>query len=126
MPPPSPEVLVENLRRTLHAGIAHYAALRREALRDGLEDELLDLSMLLGLEWPCAAAADELQRHRQRLEPLLDSLMEAAREDQQATRERRDAAIAKGGNAGRVKTVTVAVDRWLERWLSGREAGRLP
>jgi uncharacterized protein YicC (UPF0701 family) len=126
MPPPSPEVLVENLRRTLHVGIAHYAALRREALRDGLEDELLDLSLLLGLEWPGAAAADELQRHRRRLEGLLDSLIDAAREDQQATRERRGAALAKGADASRVRTITLAVDRWLERWLSGPPSGRMP
>lgn len=126
MPPPSPEVLVENLRRTLHANIPHYAALRLEALRGEVEDELVELGFLLGLEWPCAAAENELKGHQSQLEILLDSLTDAAREDQQATGEQREAARKRGDDAGAVRAVTASVDRWLERWLSGREAGRLP
>ena len=124
MPPPSPEVLVENLRRTLHANIAHYAALGHEALRDAVEDEMLELGLLLGLEWPCAATEDERQAQRQRLELLLDSLMEAAREDQLATCERRAAAQSAGAAASAVPVVTAAVDRWLERWLSAKGTKR--
>jgi hypothetical protein len=122
MPSPSPEVVVENLRRTLRGNIAYYAALRREALKGEIEDEIVELSFLLGLEWP----ADKARDHQGRLAGLLDSLCEAAREDQQATYERRAAAAQDGTAPEAVPAVTAAVDRWLERWLSGKEAGRGP
>jgi hypothetical protein len=122
MPSPSPEVVVENLRRTLRSSIAYYAALRREALKGEIEDEIVELSFLLGLEWP----AEETPDHQARLAGLLDSLCEAAREDQQATYDRRAAAAGHGGAADAAPAVTAAVDRWLERWLSGKEAGRAP
>ncbi|HWI28394.1 MAG TPA: hypothetical protein VN668_15585 [Stellaceae bacterium] len=118
MPSPSPEVVVENLRRTLHGNIAHYAALRLETLSGGVEDELVELALMLGLE--CTAD------RRQPLGLLLDSLCEAAREDQQATYEQREAARSGGVNINAVPAMTASVDRWLERWLSARGTGRLP
>jgi hypothetical protein len=126
MPSPSPEVVVENLRRTLHASIPHYAALRAEALREDLEDELIELGHLLGIEWPAPASADERQAHRQRLQALLDTLAEAAREDQRVRHEKREAMKARGEDADALAPATTAVDRWLERWLSGKESNRLP
>jgi hypothetical protein len=126
VPSPSPEVVVENLRRTLHASIPHYAALGVDALHGDLEDELIDLGQLLGIEWPAPASEAELQEHRQRLQRLLDTLTAAAREDQRVRYERREAMKAQGA-AGRADTpATEAVDRWLERWLSGKEGKRLP
>jgi hypothetical protein len=121
MPSPSPEVVVENLRRTLRGNIAHYAALGREALSGELEDELVELSFLLGLEWPGTGSAEERQAHRQRLSTLLDGLCAAAREDRQEAHERQASAPAAAA-----PVVTAAIDRWLERWLSGKESGRLP
>lgn len=122
MPSPSPEVVFENLRRTLHGNAAHYAALSAEALRGDPADEVMELSLLLGLEWPGPAEAPAIAR----LGRLLDSLCDAARADQQATLERREAARRLEGSAEAVPPVTEAIDRWLERWLSGKEAGRLP
>ncbi len=122
MPSPSPEVVVENLRRTLHSNAAYYAALSAEALRGDRADELMELSLLLGLEWPGPAEAAAIAR----LGCLLDSLCDAARADQQATLERREAARRVEGGEEALATVTEAIDRWLERWLSGKEAGRLP
>lgn len=122
MPSPSPEVVFENLRRTLHGHACYYAALSAEALRGDRADELMELSLLLGLEWPRPADTAAIAR----LGRLLDSLCDAAREDQQATLERREAARHVEGRAEAVASVTEAIDRWLERWLSGKEAGRLP
>jgi hypothetical protein len=121
MPPPSPEVVVENLRRTLRSNLAHYAALGREALSGELEDELVELSFVLGLEWPGSGSAEERHAYRQRLGALLDGLCAAAREDRQAAHERPAGAAAQAA-----PPVTTAIDRWLERWLSGKESGRLP
>lgn len=119
MPAPSPEKVVENIRRTLHAGIPHFAALLADAPGGDRQDELVELGSLLGLEWPSP-------EQRSRIEILLDTLMNAAREDQQATCERREAARMSGADADAVPMVTAAVDRWLDRWLSGKEANRLP
>ena len=105
MPSPSPEVVIENIRRTLHASIAHYAALLPDAICDTAEDELFDLAQLLGIEWA--------EAERARVSLLLRTLAEAALEDQQATHRQR-------------APVTTSVDRWLERWWSGKEAGRMP
>jgi hypothetical protein len=67
------------------------------------------------------------QRDRRQLSALLDSLMAAAREDQAAMYQRRiSKMMATDTNDDAVPAVTAAVDRWLERWLSGKEAGRLP
>ncbi len=121
MPSPSPEVVFENLRRTLHSNVAYYAALSAEALRGDRADELVELSLMLGLEWPGPAEAAGAQLGR-----LLDSLCDAAREDQEATLERREASRRVGGEVEAVAPVTEAIDRWLQRWLSGKEAGRLP
>ncbi len=126
MPSPSPEVVVENLRRTLHAGIPHYAALCADALRDDLEDELIELGHLLGVEWPEPASEDERREHRKRLQALLDTLAEAAREDQRVRYERRAAMKVQGDGGEAAAPTTAAVDRWLERWLSGKEGKRLP
>jgi hypothetical protein len=126
MPSPSPEVVVENLRRTLHAGIPHYAALSAETLRADLEDEMIELGHLLGIEWPEPASEDERREHRKRLQALLDTLVEAAREDQRARYERRETMTARGDAGEAASPTTAAVDRWLERWLSGKEGKRLP
>lgn len=125
MPPPSPEKVVENIRRTLHASIPHYAALFGEALDGEAEDELVELGLLLGVEWPSAASADR-KGPQKRLATLLRSLAKAAREDRQATYERHAAARRAGADADAVPMVTTAVDGWLDRWLSGKEANRLP
>lgn len=126
MPSPSPEVVVENLRRTLHASIPHYAALRADALRGDLEDELIELGHLLGIEWPGPDADSAHQEHRRRLEALLETLAEAAREDQRARYEKREAMKRRGEPPEAAAPETASVDRWLERWLSGKEAKRLP
>ena len=58
---------------------------------------------------------------------LLDSLMAAAREDHEAMYQRRISKMMASDPAGDPLTpITAAVERWLERWLSGKEAGRLP
>jgi hypothetical protein len=105
VPSPSPEAVVENIRRTLHAGIGHYAALLPEAICGEAEDEMFDLAQLLGIDWTEAA--------RPGVSALLRTLAQAALEDQQAASQQR-------------APVTTAVDRWLERWFSGKEAGRMP
>lgn len=124
MPPPSPEKVVENIRRTLHASLPHYAALFAETLRDVGDDELVELSFLLGLEWPRGGSSTKAKRQRKRIETLLRTLSEAAREDQQATYERHEAARASGAEASAVRPVTAATDHWLERWLTGKERKR--
>jgi hypothetical protein len=124
MPPPSPEKVVENIRRTLHAGLAHYAALFAETLHDVGEDELVELSLVLGLEWPRGGATNKAKRQRQRIETLLRTLSEAAREDRQASYERHAAATVSGTGSAAVPLVTAATDQWLERWLTGKERKR--
>lgn len=124
MPPPSMEMVVENIRRTLHASLTHYAALFPETLHEAGEDELVELSLLLGLEWPRAGSASAVKREQKRIGLLLRTLSEAAREDQQATYEKREAARASGADPGAVPLVTVATDHWLERWLTGKERQR--
>ena len=54
MPAPSPEVVVENLRRSLHEAIPFYAQLRPEAVANQMKDDLLELALLLGMEWASA------------------------------------------------------------------------
>lgn len=121
MPPPSPEKVVENIRRTLHASVAHYAALFAETLQAVGEDELVELSLLLGLEWPGGGSTAKAKRQRKRVETLLRTLSEAAREDQQATYERCAAARMSGTP---LQPVTAATDHWLDRWLTGKERKR--
>jgi len=53
--------------------------------------------------------------------------MTAARDDHEAMYLRRIWKMIANDPAGDPPTpITAAVDRWLERWLSGKEAGRLP
>ncbi|MGO8920038.1 MAG: hypothetical protein ACLQJR_29410 [Stellaceae bacterium] len=124
MPPPSTEKVVENIRRTLHAGLSHYAALFPETLDEPGEDELVELSLVLGVEWPGAASTSKAKRERKQIGLLLRTLSEAAREDQQATYEKREAARLSGADPGAIPLVTVATDHWLERWLTGKERKR--
>ncbi|HXZ03062.1 MAG TPA: hypothetical protein VEI03_23950 [Stellaceae bacterium] len=126
MPAPSPEKVVANIRRTLHASISHYATLFADALDGDVQDELVELGSLLGLGWPSAISPSDQREQQIRLEILLETLTQAACEDRQATRERREAARMSGADADGVPVVTTAVDRWLDRWLSGKEANRLP
>lgn len=126
MPAPSPEKVVENIRRTLHVSIPHFSTLLADAFDGGAQDELVELASLLGVDWPSAGSPGDRREQQARLEILLDTLMMAAREDRQATGERREAARMSGADAEAVPMVTAAVDRWLDRWLSGKEANRLP
>lgn len=68
MPSPSAEQVVENIRRTLHTGSAHYAALFGETLREPGEDELVELSLILGVHWPRAGSVSESKHARRRVE----------------------------------------------------------
>jgi len=126
MPSPSPEKVVENIRRTLHASIPHYAALLGDALDGDAQDEMVELALLLGMEPPSAPSPSARRVQRQRLETLLRTLAQAAREDRQATYERREAAKLTGADGDALPMVTAAVDGWIDRWLSGKEANRLP
>ena len=127
MPAPSVERMVENLRRTLQASIPHYAGLSPDARHADVEQEIVELAMLLGLDWFGDGSPAAYRAGRQRMCTLLDSLVEAARSDQQATYQQRVSKMMAGEGDGKaLPPVTVAVDRWLERWLSGKEAGRLP
>jgi len=126
MPAPSPEVVVENLRRSLHEAIPFYAQLRPQAVGDEVEDDLVELALLLGMEWASAQGPENETGCEDHLSRLLETLCEAAREDQQATYEMRNAAKVEGQDAETVPMVTMAVDRWLDRCLTGKEAGRLP
>jgi len=119
---PSPEVAIENLRRTLHASIAYYASLAPDALDGDVEDDLVELTFILGMEW--VADVKNGSGYQTRLRRILISLCEAAREDQLNTLQRRQTALAEG--RPEEPAATAAVDRWLDRWLSGREANRLP
>jgi hypothetical protein len=122
-----PEKVVENLRRKLHARIPYYASLLPDMRHGDVEHELVDLAVMLGAEWPGDWSPPTYQRQRRQLCALLDSLMAAAREDQEAMYRRRISKMMANEPAGEaVPPVTAAVDRWLERWLSGKEAGRLP
>jgi hypothetical protein len=126
MPSP-PEKPVENLRRRLHARIPYYASLLPDMRHGDVEHALVDLATILGFEWPGDWSEQVYQRHRPQLRALLDSLMAAAREDHEAMYQRRVLKMMGSDPRGeRVIPVTAAVDRWLERWLSGKEAGRLP
>ena len=122
MAAPSPEIAMENLRRTLHASIAYYASLALDALDGNVEDDLVELTFLLGMEW--VADAENGRGYQTRLRRILVSLCEAAREDQLNTLQRRQMALDEG--LPEEPATTAAVDRWLDRWLSGREANRLP
>ncbi len=122
-----PEKFVENVRRRLHARIPYYASLLPDMRHGDVEHELVDLAVLLGVEWPGDWTEQVYQRDRRQLCALLDSLMAAAREDQEAMYQRRISKMMASDPTGdAVVPVTAAVDRWLERWLSGNEAGRLP
>jgi hypothetical protein len=117
------EKCVENLRRRPHARIPYYASLLPDMRHADVEHELVALAGMLGGEW----SPEGHQRDRRQLSALLDSLMAAAREDQAAMYQRRiSKMMATDTNDDAVPAVTAAVDRWLERWLSGKEAGRLP
>jgi hypothetical protein len=127
MPSQPPEKFIENIRRKLHASIPHYAALLPEMRHADVERELVDLAATLGNNWPGDWSPPAYQTERRRLCALLDGLMAAAREDQQANYQQRiKKMMASHPDVDPVATVTAAVDRWLERWLSGKEAGRLP
>jgi len=127
MPSPRPEKFIENIRRKLRASIPHYAALLPSMRHADVERELVDLAAMLGVDWPGDWSPPTYQRQRRWLCGLLDSLMAAAREDQEAMYQRRVLKMMARDPAGEaVPPVTVAVDRWLERWLSGKETGRLP
>jgi hypothetical protein len=92
-----------------------------------VERELVDLAAMLGVNWPGDWSPLAYQTERRRLCTLLDSLTAAAREDQQATYQQRISKMMAGDLTGdAIPSVTAAVDRWLERWLSGNEIGRLP
>jgi hypothetical protein len=121
------EKFVENLRRRLHARIPYYASLLPDMRHADVEDELVDLAGMLGVDWPGDWFPEGHQRDRRQLCSLLDSLMAAAREDQEAMYRRRISKMMASDPAGDpLPPMTAAVDRWLERWLSGEEAGRLP
>jgi len=127
MSPQRPEKFVENLRRKLHARIPYYASLLPDMRHGDVEHELVDLGAILGVEWPGDWPPQGHHRDRPQLCALLDSLMSAAREDQEAMYRRRISKMMANDPAGDPLTpITAAVDRWLERWLSGKEAGRLP
>ena len=127
MSPQRPEKFVENLRRKLHARIPYYASLLPDMRHDDVEHELVGLAAILGVEWPGDWSPQGHHRDRPQLRALLDSLMAAAREDQQASYQQRiQKMMASDPTRDAVAAVTAAVDRWLERWLSGKEAGRLP
>ena len=128
MPAPSPEIPVETLRRTLHAAIPHYAALLPLEMRHAdVEKELIDLAARLGVDWPGDWSPRAYNSQRRRLSALLDSLVAAARADQEAAYQQRISNMMTSDPVGQaVPAVTAAVDRWLERWLSGKEAGRSP
>jgi len=127
MPASFPEIAVDTLRHKLHAAIPRYAALLPDMRHADVEQELVDLAAMLGLEWPGDWSPPAYHRDRRRLHTLLDSLMAAAREDQQAAYQQRISNMMASDPVGKAGPLaTSAVDRWLERWLSGREAGRLP
>jgi hypothetical protein len=92
-----------------------------------VERELVDLAAMLGVDWPGDWSPLTYQQQRRQLCALLDSLMAAAREDQEAMYQRRISKMMANDSSGDPLTpITAAVDRWFERWLSGKEAGRLP
>jgi len=126
-PSQPPETFIENIRRKLHASIRRYAALLPDMRHADAERELVDLAAMLGVDWPGDWSPPTYQRQRWRLCALLDGLMAAAREDQEAMYQRRISKMMRSDLTGEaVPLVTAAVDRWLERWLSGKEAGRVP
>jgi hypothetical protein len=127
MPSPPPEKFIENIRRKLHASVPHYASLLPDMRHADVEHELADLAAMLGVDWPGDCSPPAYQIERRRLCTLLDSLMAAAREDQETMYQRRISKMMANDPAGDpLAPVTAAVDRWLERWLSGKEGGRLP
>ena len=127
MPSRPPEEFIENIRRKLHASIPHYAVLLPGIRQADVQRELVDLAALLGVDWPGDLLLPRYDIERRRLCTLLDTLTAAAREDQQATYQLRISKMMSSDLApAPPPRVTAAVDRWLERWLSGREAGRLP
>jgi hypothetical protein len=127
MPSPPPEKFIENIRRKLRASIQYYPALVPEMRHADVERELVALAEMLGVDWPGDWSPPTYQRQRRWLCILLDSLMAAAREDHEAMYRRRISKMMANDPAGDPLTpITAAVDRWLERWLSGKEAGRLP
>jgi len=127
MSPTSSDRVLETLRRRLHAAIQRYAALLPDMRHADIERELIDLAAMLSIDWPGDFSPEAYRANRRRLCTLLESLVAAAREDQQAAYQRRISTMMASDSAGDAAPLAVsAVDRWLERWLSGKEAGRLP
>jgi hypothetical protein len=115
-----PEQFIDDIRRNLHARVPYYAALLPDMRHADIERELVDLAAMLGVNWPRDWSSPAYQTERRRLCVLLDSLVAAAREDQQTNYQRRiSRMMASDPDGEQAAPVTAAVDRWLERWLSG-------